>query len=431
MARTPSSFSVRSLCGRFPLVALFAFALLLTGCKGKPQGPYDLPEDDAWRQIAPGENPFVEVTDEAVMREMFVNAWDTKSNTLMEAMSLSSAWFKKPSSKSFYPIAGIEFDRAQKSVDRMIELMNTSLSRDEFVEKALAEFAVYQTKGYNTKNETLFTAYCSVVLNGSMSPDDKYKYPLYKRPADLATDPKTGQPLGRALPGGGYEPYPTRREIEESGMLAGTELVYLDSPLDAYIAQVNGSAKIRLTDGRPVYVGYHGKTDRPYKGLGAQLKEQRLVPSSQLSLRGVRDYFRDHPEKQMDFIYNSEHYVFFKDYEGGDWPAGSLGFRVTEKRSLATDKTIFPRGSLMFVDTEIPTYETEFVPFKQFMLDQDTGGAIRAAGRADIFMGIGKAAELIAGKQYRKGKMYYIFLKEGPTAQNTPTSDSATALAAR
>lgn len=398
------------------ITSLLALSAAQSGCKSKPQGPYDLPEDDAWRQIAPGENPFVEITDEGVIREIFENAWDTRSNTLMEAMYLSSQWFKKPSASGFYPIAGIEFDRAQQSVDRMIALFNEATSREEFVEKALAEFTILQTKGYNTKNETLFTAYCSVVLTGSPSPDDKYRYPLYNRPADLATDPKTGAPLGRRV-GDGYEPYPTRREIEESGMLAGTELVWLDSPLDVFIAQVNGSAKIRLTDGRPMYVGYAGKTDRAYKGLGAQLKEQRLVPSSQLSLRGVRDYFRDHPEKQMDFIYGSEHYVFFRDYEGGDWPAGSLGFRVTEKRSLATDKTIFPRGSLMFVDTDIPTYSAEFVPFKQMMLDQDTGGAIRAAGRADIFMGIGKAAEYIAGKQYRKGKMYYIFLKESATAK--------------
>ena len=68
MARTPSSFSVRTLCVRFPFLALLAFAMLLTGCKGKPQGPYDLPDEDAWRQIAPGENPFVEVTDEGRLK---------------------------------------------------------------------------------------------------------------------------------------------------------------------------------------------------------------------------------------------------------------------------------------------------------------------------------------------------------------------------
>ena len=49
--------------------------------------------------------------------------------------------------------------------------------------------------------------------------------------------------------------------------------------------------------------------------------------------------------------------------------------------------------------------------FCQLMLDQDTGGAIQAPGRADIFMGVGPSAEIMAGGQYAEGKLYYFFLK--------------------
>ena len=45
------------------------------------------------------------------------------------------------------------------------------------------------------------------------------------------------------------------------------------------------------------------------------------------------------------------------------------------------------------------------------MLDQDTGGAIQAPGRADIFMGIGPGAEILAGGQYAEGRLYYFILK--------------------
>jgi membrane-bound lytic murein transglycosylase A len=48
---------------------------------------------------------------------------------------------------------------------------------------------------------------------------------------------------------------------------------------------------------------------------------------------------------------------------------------------------------------------------ERFMLDQDTGGAIRAAGRADIYMGIGPDAGQLAGHQFAEGKMYYLLLK--------------------
>ena len=45
------------------------------------------------------------------------------------------------------------------------------------------------------------------------------------------------------------------------------------------------------------------------------------------------------------------------------------------------------------------------------MLDQDTGGAIRAPGRADIYMGVGPTAETLAGGQYAEGVLYYYILK--------------------
>jgi membrane-bound lytic murein transglycosylase A len=49
---------------------------------------------------------------------------------------------------------------------------------------------------------------------------------------------------------------------------------------------------------------------------------------------------------------------------------------------------------------------------QQFMMDQDTGGAIRTAGRTDLYMGIGPEAEAIAGRINSPGQLYYLFLKE-------------------
>jgi membrane-bound lytic murein transglycosylase A len=45
------------------------------------------------------------------------------------------------------------------------------------------------------------------------------------------------------------------------------------------------------------------------------------------------------------------------------------------------------------------------------MLDQDTGGAIRTAGRADIYLGVGPNAERLAGSTKVEGQLYYLFLK--------------------
>ena len=50
-------------------------------------------------------------------------------------------------------------------------------------------------------------------------------------------------------------------------------------------------------------------------------------------------------------------------------------------------------------------------PFYSYALDQDTGGAIRSAGRCDIYMGVGPEAMLLAGRTRAEGKLYYLAIK--------------------
>jgi membrane-bound lytic murein transglycosylase A len=45
------------------------------------------------------------------------------------------------------------------------------------------------------------------------------------------------------------------------------------------------------------------------------------------------------------------------------------------------------------------------------MLNQDTGGAIKGPGRADMFWGDGIYAEIVAGHMQHHGKLYFLVLK--------------------
>ena len=74
---------------------------------------------------------------------------------------------------------------------------------------------------------------------------------------------------------------------------------------------------------------------------------------------------------------------------------------VTPLATIATDKEVYPRA--------MPAYVA--LPRGGFMLDQDAGGAIRAAGRCDIYMGIGNSAEQSAGQQLSTGRLYYVALR--------------------
>lgn len=394
-----------------------AFALItLAGCRTQQEIPEDpfLPTDGpALVRLGP-DDPKPDVA----------AAFGRKTFYLDRSTNESIGWFQKPSSQQWFPFKNqgtaeevCTHEQAAASVLAFKELMTNSADAAAFTTKFFEMFDVWQSVGYNKERSVLFTGYFSPTFNANRSPDDRFKYPLYNRPADLVTDPTTGQPLGRKLADGSTQPWPPRAEIESSGMLKGTELVYLESPLDVYIVQVNGSAKLIMPDNSVMYIGYAGKTDRLYFGLGKSMLEAKLIPKNQLSLSSIRRYYKLHPAEVDVLINKNESYVFFTEYANDRWPAGSLGTRVNEDASIATDKSIFPRGGLVMVDTRANTFTRGLVEYKNFMFDQDTGGAIRAAGRADLYMGTGQAAELLAGGQYANGLMYYFFLKPEFVAQ--------------
>lgn len=392
--------------------------LLLVGFSGCTQDKVhtgaDIQAKDYSRPLPAGQPALVKITDSRRMPDVD-SAWQNKDLFLRDAMDESIAWFDKPSTREWYPQCGIEHGHARASVVAMRDTMENSTSAEDFRNEVLRRFDVYESVGCDGDGTVLFTGYYSPILDGKTAAEDGNDSPLYRRPSDLATHPKTGQPLGRRVDDGQLEPWPTRRQIESEGLFEGTELVWLDDPLSAYIAHVNGSAKIRMPDGSVQYVGYDGKTDQEYKGLGVSLVESGLADPKSLNLSTVRRLHRRHPDQVEDLILDNDSYVFFREYDGGTWPAGSLGFPVTTERSIATDKSVYPRGGIVLVDTKTNTFGGE-KSFRQFMLDQDTGGAILAPGRADLYMGTGSGAEILAGGQYAEGKLYYFFLKPSQVA---------------
>jgi len=103
-------------------------------------------------------------------------------------------------------------------------------------------------------------------------------------------------------------------------------------------------------------------------------------------------------------------YVFFRFQEGP--PRGCLNEPVTARRTIATDKSIFPPASLTLVSTSLPARRGERVTFAattRFTFDQDRGGAIKAPGRCDIYMGMGREAGILAGRTMQEGHLYYLF----------------------
>ncbi|HYC78570.1 MAG TPA: MltA domain-containing protein, partial [Planctomycetota bacterium] len=347
----------------------------------------------------------------------------SKDPAVLAAIDESIAYFNKPSSKRWFDPPYRTAD-GEVSHDAQVRTLHTLRSvyvnaKDaaEFDAWIRRDFDVYKSVGYDSKSgEVLFTGYYTPIFDGSLTPTERFKYPLYKRPDDLVTDPITGEPKGRRT-ANGVEPYPTRAEIESQGLLKGLELLYLADPFEVYIVHVQGSARVRLPDGRELHLGYHGKTDRAYKSVGGALIEEGKLKKSELSLARLRQYFRDHPS-ELAVLNVNESYVFFQ--EGPPGPFGSIGAKVTPFHTIATDKSVFPRGGPTVAVTQLPKpglgADFAYVDHTGLYLDQDTGGAIRSAGRADLYIGVGPDAERIAGHVKNEGRLFYLFAKPGAYA---------------
>jgi hypothetical protein len=53
-----------------------------------------------------------------------------------------------------------------------------------------------------------------------------------------------------------------------------------------------------------------------------------------------------------------------------------------------------------------------WAPFGRYVLNQDTGGAIRGPGRVDLFWGGGPFGRIAAGHLKHSGALYFLLLKE-------------------
>ena len=283
-------------------------------------------------------------------------------------------------------------------------------------------------------SEVLFTGYYQPILEGSLLPTEKFRYPIYGKPADLIMAIKVTlaprmiveKTFGRAE-GEQFIPYYSRREIDEAGSLRGRglEIAWLEDPIDVFFLHIQGSGLIRLPDGKQLSVGYAGQNGRPYRSIGRLLIDRGKVGREEMSMRRLRRYLRENPEELNEILSYNESYIFFRVLENG--PLGSLEVPVTAGRSLATDARLFPKGALTLIQTEIPVIDgagrlAGWRPITRFMLNQDTGGAIRGPQRADLYFGTGDEAAGLAGYMNRPGKIFFLVLKQGLASSEAPTA---------
>jgi membrane-bound lytic murein transglycosylase A len=395
--------------GHFLVAGLSAFCLFLLLCqfgctpRNKESG-----------------KPYISLVPDSELPE-FADDLDTSS--VRTAIERSLTFLDKVPGDRAYHLGdlSIRADRIRASLVLFLKLAEAGRLDKQTIAR---NFDVY---GFNTgesPEKILLTGYYEPILDARLAPDAKFCYPLYGVPSDLlsidlsAFDPArfSGERLVGRLDGKRVVPYYTRAEIDGQGKLghSGSQLAWLDNPVDAFFLQVQGSGMLRLPGGQLSRIGYAAANGRPYRSIGKYLISKGVMSADEMSLQAIRSYLEAHPEALKATLWYNESYVFFRWVKEG--PMGSIGAPLTAGRSIATDPKYYPQAALAFLESEKPSLDsngnvTAWEAMHRWVLNQDTGGAIKSSGRVDLFCGSGETAAWVAGRLKHPGRLYFLLKK--------------------
>lgn len=286
------------------------------------------------------------------------------------------------------------------------KLCNINVQRGQekqFFERWFKPYAVANSGNF----DGLFTGYFVPQLRGSTRPSPRFWVPIYGMPKDLVK--RNGQ-SGR-LVDGHLLPYYERAEIT-TGVLSGKglELLWVDSDIDAFFMEVQGSGYVLMEDGSVRALSYAGKNGRAYYAIGKTLVDRGEIAREAISMQTIRDWIIRHPKEGRELMLQNQSYVFFKfgDARTADGPIGSMNVPLTAGYSLAVDKNYLPLGVPLWLDAEHPSGQQRL---RRLVMAQDTGGAIKGVIRGDVYWGAGEQAGEMAGLMKSRGRYFLLVPK--------------------
>ncbi|MBK1696874.1 murein transglycosylase A [Rhodovibrio salinarum] len=269
--------------------------------------------------------------------------------------------------------------------------------------------------------EGLFTGYYEASLDAAREQRGPYQHPIYAKPDDLITadiakfraDLKPTRIVGRVADQR-LVPYYTRAEIWDGAFRKrnGLPLFYADDPVDVFFLHVQGSGVVKLPDGTTQRVGYAANNGHDFFAIGRALIRSGEMEGQDMSMQGIRDWLRAHPDKAEALMRKNPRFIFFRKVDAPG-PIGAQGVPLTPERSLAVDPAFMPLGAPVFLDTTHPVSKQ---PLQRLMVAQDIGSAIKGPVRGDFFWGSGEPALAKAGRMKQRGR-YYLLLPESVAAR--------------
>jgi membrane-bound lytic murein transglycosylase A len=274
------------------------------------------------------------------------------------------------------------------------------------------------------------TGYYEPIVEGARQPSEQFSSPLYRKPPGLL---KGGRMLKAATFRGKKGKARKHKLVSfydraaiEDGVLAGRklEICYLKDPIDSFFIHIQGSARVKLDDGKLLRVNYDAQNGHPYYAVGKYLIDKKHVTREEMSMDRIRQWMSANPEEGKELRRMNKSYVFFREINlsENEEPVGAQGVSLVPGRSIAVDRSLHVYGTPFFISANLPIdSEQSTTPFRRLMVAQDTGGAIIGPARADIYFGAGDEAATIAGRMKNPGRFVMLFPNGvDPAAKHVP-----------
>lgn len=241
----------------------------------------------------------------------------------------------------------------------------------------------------NSSGIVHLTGYATPEVSGRLLVDGP-TWPLVARPADIARG----------------EPGPAR----ERGMVVGAPLLCgVDDPLDGYLAEVNGSVRVRLPDGSALCLANDGTNELPYRSLGRMMIEAGMLAPDAASLLGVRRVYGEQPREVRELMMQNPRHVYWKTVPCESFPPSASGPTLIPFHSVAVDPRYIAPGTPALLRVVIAGEQRNLIA-----VCTDIGGAIVGPARVDLYCGIGPDAMRVAGEINGEARMWVLELPSAP-----------------
>ncbi|HWK69244.1 MAG TPA: murein transglycosylase A [Burkholderiaceae bacterium] len=287
----------------------------------------------------------------------------------------------------------------------------------QFLQTHLQPWHLLDASGKAARNTV--TGYYEPLVHASRKREGDYQWPLYAAPADLLTidlgavyPELAGKRVRGKLVGKRVVPYDTRAEIAASESRQPPVIVWTSDPVEAFFLQIQGSGRALLPDGSVLRLAYADHNGRPYVSIGQWLAKKGELPLAQASMQNIKAWARKNPSRVQELLNANPAMVFFNEEAVTDpelGPRGAYGIPLIGQRSVAVDTTFVPLGAPLFLST---TYPASSQPLQRLVFAQDTGAAIKGAGRTDFYWGFGDEAGAMAGRMKQQGETWLLWPKQ-------------------